>query len=50
MVRGTRAHAVLTLDFWAADADRVVPVCVEVMNSVDLDLKVDDPTLGERRM
>jgi hypothetical protein len=50
IVRGTNAHAVITFDFWAGDADRVVPVWDEVMGSVDLGLVVDDPTVGERRM
>jgi hypothetical protein len=26
LIRGTNAHAVITLDFWEADANRVVPV------------------------
>jgi hypothetical protein len=50
IVRGTNAHALLTLDFWAADAERVLPVWEEVMRSVDMGLKVEDPTVGERRM
>jgi hypothetical protein len=50
LVRGANAHAVITFDFWAADADRVVPVWDEVMSSLDLGLKVTDPTIGERRM
>jgi hypothetical protein len=50
LVRGTHAHAVITLDFWEADAGRVVPVWDEVIGSMDLGLQVRDPTLGERRM
>jgi hypothetical protein len=50
LVRGTNAHALLTLDFWAADAERVLPVWDEVMRSLDMGLKVADPTLGEQRM
>ena len=50
IVRGTNAHALLTLDFWEADAVRVVPVWDEVMQSLDMGLKVEDPTVGERRM
>jgi hypothetical protein len=50
IVRGTNAHALLTLDFWAADAERVIPVWDEVVRSVDLELKIEDPTMGERRM
>jgi hypothetical protein len=50
IVRGTNAHALVTLDFWAADAERVLPVWEEVMRSVDMGLKVEDPTVGEQRM
>jgi hypothetical protein len=50
VVRGTNAHGVITLDFWEADAGRVVPVWDEVMRSMDLGLQVPDPTLGERPM
>jgi len=50
VVRGINAHALLTLDFWAADAKRVVPVWDEVVRSLDMGLKVRDPALGEQRM
>lgn len=50
LVRGTNAHALITLDFWEADAGRVVPVWDEVLGSMDLGLQVQDPTIGERRM
>lgn len=50
IIRGTNAHAVVTLDFWAADAERVVPVWDEVIRSLDMGLKVQDPTIGEQRM
>ena len=50
IVRGTRAHALVTLDFWEADAERVVPVWDEVMRTIDMGLKVQDPTVGEVRM
>ena len=50
IVRGANAHALLTLDFWEADAGRVVPVWDEAMRSIDMGLKVQDPTLGELRM
>ncbi len=48
IVRGVNAHAVLTLDFWATDADRLAPVWDEIMRSIDLGLKVQDPTVGVR--
>ena len=48
IVRGLNAHAVFTLDFWASDADRLVPIWDEIMRSIDLGLKVDDPTVGIR--
>lgn len=50
IVRGTNAHALVTLDFWEADAGRVLPVWDEVMDSIDMGLKVQDPTQGEKRM
>jgi hypothetical protein len=50
IVRGTSGHALVTLDFWEADAGRVVPAWDEAMNSIDMGLKVQDPTLGEQRM
>ena len=50
VVRGTQAHALLTLDFWDADAHRFATVWDEVMSSIDLGLKVSDPTAGEQRM
>jgi hypothetical protein len=50
IVRGTNSHALITLDFWAADAERVIPVWDEVICSIDMGLKVQDPTLGEQRM
>ena len=50
IVRGTNAHALLTLDFWEADAGRVLPAWGEVMNSIDMGLKVQDPTIGEQQM
>lgn len=50
IVRGTNAHALITLDFWEADAGRVFPVWEEVMGSMDLGLQVQDPTIGERLM
>ncbi len=50
IVRGANAHALVTLDFWEADAGRVLPAWDEVMHSIDMGLKVQDPTLGEQRM
>ena len=50
IVRGINAHAVVTLDFWEADAGRIIPVWEEVMNSMNLGLQVQDPTVGERPM
>jgi hypothetical protein len=50
IVRGSNCHALITLDFWDADAERVVPVWDEVIRSMDAGLKVQDPTVGERRM
>ena len=50
IVRGLNAHAVLTLDYWATDADRLAPVWDEIMRSLDLGLKVQDPTVGVRPM
>ena len=50
LVRGTQGHALVTLDFWETDAQRVIPVWDEVLRSVDMGLKIDDPTMGERRM
>jgi hypothetical protein len=50
IVRGTNGHALITLDFWAVDAERVVPVWDEVVCSIDMGLKVQDPTLGEQQM
>jgi hypothetical protein len=50
IVRGVNAHALLTLDFWATDADRLAPVWDEIMRSIDLGLKVKDPTAGESLM
>jgi hypothetical protein len=38
------------LYFWAADSGRVIPVWGEVTGSIDLGLKVEDPTVGERPM
>ncbi|HEV2424429.1 MAG TPA: hypothetical protein VGZ29_06350 [Terriglobia bacterium] len=48
IVRGLNAHAVFTLDFWASDAGRFTPVWDEIMRSIDMGLKVDDPTVGIR--
>lgn len=50
IVRGTNAHALVTLDFWEADAGRVLPAWDEVMHSIDMGLRVQDPTIGEQRM
>jgi hypothetical protein len=50
IVRGLNAHALLTLDFWAADAGRLAPVWDEIMRSIDLGFQVQDPTLGARPM
>jgi hypothetical protein len=50
IARGTNGHALVTLDFWEADAGRVVPAWDEVMHSIDLELNVQDPTIGEQRM
>jgi len=48
IVRGVNAHALFTLDFWATDAARFTPVWDEIMRSIDMGLKVDDPTVGVR--
>ena len=48
IVRGLNAHAVFTLDFWVSDADRLSPIWDEIMGSIDLGLKVEDPTVGVR--
>ncbi len=48
IARGVSAHALLTLDFWASDADRFTPVWDEIMRSIDMGFKVDDPTVGVR--
>jgi len=50
VIRGITAHALVTLDFWEADAERVLPAWDEVMRSIDMGLKVQDPTVGEQRM
>lgn len=50
IARGVSGHAVITLDFWEADAERVAPIWDEVTQSVDMGLKVQDPTVGEQRM
>jgi hypothetical protein len=50
LVRGTSSHALVTLDFWEADAERVLPAWDGVMRSIDMRLKVLDPTRGEPRM
>ncbi len=50
IIRGANAHALVTLDFWAADAERVIPVWDEVMQSIDMGLKIQDPTIGQRPM
>jgi hypothetical protein len=50
LARGANCHALITLDFWAADAERVIPVWDEVIRSIDMGLKVQDPTIGEQRM
>jgi hypothetical protein len=50
IVRGVNAHALITLDFWATDAGRLEPVWEEIVRSIDAGLKVQDPTVGERRM
>jgi hypothetical protein len=50
IVRGTNAHALVTLDFWEADAERVLPAWDELVRSVDLGLKIQDPRAGEQRM
>lgn len=50
IARGLNAHALLTLAYWATDADRLAPVWDEIMRSIDLGLKAQDPTAGERLM
>jgi hypothetical protein len=50
IVRAANCHALITLDFWEADATRVVPAWDEVMRTVDAGLKVQDPTVGEQPM
>jgi hypothetical protein len=50
IVRGANWHALITLDFWDADAGRVNPVWDEILRSVDAGLRVKDPTIGEQRM
>lgn len=41
-------NALLTLDFWPEDAERVEPVWDEVMRSMRLGLSIKDPTKGQR--
>jgi hypothetical protein len=50
LIRGLHGHALITLDFWEADAGRLLPVWNDVMGSIDMGLKVQDPTVGELRM
>lgn len=50
IVRGNNGHALVTLDFWEADAEPVIPVWDEVVQSIDMGLKVKDPAMGEPRM
>jgi hypothetical protein len=50
IARGAKCHALITLDFWESDAERVIPVWDEVVRSTDMGLKVQDPTVGEQRM
>ncbi len=47
IARGWNIQALITMDFWADDAARVLSVWDEVMRSVELGKYVQDPTKGD---
>lgn len=46
IARGFDIHTLLTLDFWVDDAPKVEPIWREVLRSLQLGRKIDDPTRG----
>lgn len=47
VARGSELQALVTLDYWPEDTDRVEPVWAEVMRSIELARYVEDPTEGD---
>ncbi|MEQ8677258.1 MAG: hypothetical protein RLP44_31540 [Aggregatilineales bacterium] len=46
--RGYEAHVLITFDYWVDDAKKFKKVWDEVVRSLILDRKIQDPTKGER--
>lgn len=47
LARGQNIHALLTLDFWVDDTQRLEPMWQELLRSVELGRYVSDPTRGD---
>jgi hypothetical protein len=46
LARGWDVHALLTLDLWVTDAEKLQPMWDEVMRSLQLGRTIEDPTKG----
>ena len=46
LARGSGVHSLLTLDFWASDVEPVSRVWDEILESLQLERYVEDPTRG----
>lgn len=46
MARGFDVHCLITVDFWADDAARIVPIWEEIARSLQLGRVIEDPTKG----
>ncbi len=44
--RGSNIQPLITMDFWAEDAEKFAPVWNEVLRSLQLGMYVEDPTRG----
>jgi hypothetical protein len=47
--RGSNIQSLITMDFWADDAERLHPVWDGVLNTLELGRYIEDPTLGPGR-
>ena len=48
LARGERTQCLITFDFWPEDEKRHTPVWDNLLNSLRLGARVDDPTRGKR--
>ena len=49
LARSGNVQPLITFDFWADDAERLAPVWDAVLDSLRVNVPIDDPTFGEAR-